>query len=244
MPSKIDLLRDFYNTIDTTKVKIETRFHGLPYCRELNHVATLDYLTFENEICKYRISGLSSEVFNEFVEQHIEKKINLCAYFDSEQSSLFAFNLDLVDGNANNLRIFALYLLKAILFWRIIPMIIKSGHGYHFWCKISEPIPNIKLQAFMKYVRGKAIKDAVDLGVNIDALRCTCYPRKNTGDISIRLFGSKHTTTGCFSNIVTEIGTTDTILDECNSWLFFDNYLRKCCIPAPDFFNVCKEIGI
>lgn len=244
MSYKIDLLREFYNTIDTTKVKIETGFRGLHYCSELNRIANLDYLAFENKICKYRISALSPESFNKFLEQHIAKMINLCAYFSPEQNSVFAFNLDIANTVDNDLKVYASYLFKNMLLFGFYPLIIKSGHGYHFWCKINEPVSNIKLRAFMKYVRDKATKDIINKGINTDVLRCTCYPRLNTGDISIRLFGSTHVTTGCFSNIVTRIGATDTILDEFNSWRFFESYLLKCCIPTSVFLNTCNEIGI
>ena len=244
MPSKIDLLREFYNTADTTRLKIETKFCGLPYCKELKRLGTLEYIAFDQKVCKYRISGLPPDAYQSFLEQHLEKKINLCAYFNPEENAVFAFNLDFVSAIGTDLKIYALYLFRDLYVLGIFPLVLRSGHGYHFWCKVSEPVANTKLRAFMKAACDKAFEEAVSKGVNTDLLRCTRYPRLNTGDISIRLFGSNHIVTGLFSNVVIRIDEADTILNEADSWSYFEKYLREYRIPVSGFFRACEIIGV
>ena len=243
MPSKIDLLCKFYNTIDTSRIKIETKKYGLSYMRKLKSAAELNYCTCKKDVYKYRLSGLSRELFMDFLDRHLKKELNLCVYFNSEKNSLFAFNLDSHGEDESSLKVYALYLFKTLFDLGIDPLIIKSGHGYHFWCRISEPVGNSKLLRFADAVSDKALHISEQKGLNVDILRCTRYPRINTGDISIRLFGTKHMYTGEFSDIVTRIDIEDTVLGENESWQFFEWYLKECRVPLT-VFNKAYERAV
>jgi hypothetical protein len=235
VPSKRELLCEFYTTIDTQRIKVEIKNHDFDFIRKLKSTATLDYCEIEKDICKYRLSGLSYNSFINFLDSHLKKELNLCAYFNREKNSLFAFNLDSTALKANDIKIYALFLLQCLIKLGIPPLVIKSGHGYHFWCRLDEPVENSKLRKLMNAVSDHALYLAKQNGVDAETLRCTRYPRQNTGDISIRLFGSKHMITGIFSSIVTRIDIEDTILDENESWNYFEGYLSDCHMPLETF---------
>lgn len=242
MFSKLEDLLEFYNAIDFSRVKIESKKSDIGYWNRLDAAAGLNYVEFSKNVCKYRMSGLSHEDFTYFLKQHIDKEINLCVYFNPEKNNLFAFNLDSVDPQINSIKIYALYVFKTLLSCDIFPLIIKSGHGYHFWGRINGLMENSRLRMFISAVSRRAFSLTAEQGVDMSVLRSILYPRSDTGDISIRMFGGKHMITGEFSHVVTRIDEKDTVLDEKESWDYFHQYIDECTVPADNLNKICGQL--
>jgi hypothetical protein len=237
MHSKSELLSEFYSTVDRTQVKIETKSHGFDYLQELSKIGTLKYGEWKNDAFKYKLTDLKPTVFDELLKEHLDSKINLCVFFNETGNNIFCFNLDSFGGNINNIKTVARFLSQILNRLQIRPLILISGHGYHFWCRTSSPVENSRLRAFMKAVLDVAVFQAVVKKINISKLQCICYPRFISHDISIRLFGSLHTATGNFTSVVVKIDTEDELLDDENSWLYFENYIKNHTVSNEQFEN-------
>jgi hypothetical protein len=203
-------------------------------------MATLDYCEFRDSLYKYRLSGVDPDCFNELLNEHLSKNINLCVYFHKEKNNLFALNLDSTSMWQNKIKVAALYMAENLMELGFTPLIIKSGHGYHFWCRISAPVANVKLQDLMAVLMDTTINRMKAIGLENSDLRCTCYPRQKASDVSLRLFGSEHKKTGLFSFVVTQINTEDTMLDEEASWSYFESYMKECTI-SKELFDTAYE---
>lgn len=246
MYSKHELLSRFYTTVDRGQVKIETRTHGFDYMRRLDEIASLQYSEWKNGVFKYKLTNVTEDVFEHFLGLHLESKINLCVFFNAERNNIFCFNLDTFNGSVESLKAVARFLQQNLRRLRIEPLILRSGHGYHFWCRLQSPEENARLQAFMQAMIDVAAFQAVAGGVNIASLQCICYPRHIANDISIRLFGCYHSVTGYFNSVVAKIGENDEILDEEASWRYFEEYLDKCTIENAHFdlaFNAAMRLA-
>ncbi|MDQ7092932.1 hypothetical protein REC12_04970 [Desulfosporosinus sp. PR] len=241
MDRKVMMLYEFYTGLDQEQVKIETKLHSLDYLKELSAKAKLEYCELSGKVYKYKLSGVSQDFYRELLKDHLDKKSNLCAYFRDKESSLFAFNLDSKSEWKDKIKIAALYMADSLLKVGIAPLILKSGHGYHFWCRNSVPVPNSKLQIFMSLIKKSTIQQMMLKGIETNDLQCTCYPRPNGKDVSLRLFGSKHMRTGMFSSVVTRIDAEDTILGEEDSWRYFDRYLREFTLAEKTFAKAFAE---
>ena len=228
MHSKELLLDEFYTTIDRRQLKVETRSHGKDYIGTMWSAGEFDFGEYKNGVYKYRLSGVEPDRFTEFLEEHVEKKINLCVYFHIEKNNLFAINLDSTVKQGAEIKVMALYIAECMMKLGLPPLVIKSGHGYHFWCRICEPVENCRLQALMNALIKDAVQRLRAKGLKSENLQCICYPRPKASDISIRLFGSEHIISGRFSSVVTGINTEDTVLGEEESWRYFENYMNEC----------------
>lgn len=231
MHYKRELLTEFYTTVDHEQVKVETKSHGFDYMHKLNEIATLQYSEWKNGgVFKYKLANVTPSVFNDLLDLHLDSRINLCVFFNGKSNNIFCFNLDSFRGSDSSLKIVARFLLQNLKRLQIEPLILKSGHGYHFWCRLAAAEENGRLQAFMKAMSDVAAFQAAAGGVNISNLQCICYPRYIPNDISIRLFGCYHTVTGYFNSVVTKIGENDELLDDEASWRYFEDYIENCTI--------------
>lgn len=227
MYSKHELLTRFYTTVDRGEVKIETRSHGFEYLKKLRGLGTLQYAEWKNGVFKYKLTNVPGGVFDDLVDLHLESQINLCVFFSGQKNNIFCFNLDSFDGSNKSLKAVAQFLREDLRRLNIEPLILKSGHGYHFWCRLARAEENARLQAFMKAMVDVAAFQAVAEGIGISNLQCICYPRHIPNDISIRLFGCRHSVTGSFNSVVAEIGENGAVLGEEASWRYFEEYMGK-----------------
>jgi len=241
MDSRIILLNKFYS-IDKTKAKIESRDKGIEYLDSLQKNSVFEYGEFKNGIYKYKLSDISSTRFDEMLNEHIETKFNLCAYFNKERNNNFAFNLDYSGMPTNDVKVATLLLMQNLIKLDIYPLIIKSGRGYHMWCKIDEKIENTKLTSFMTKLKQVSIFKTKRDGFDTENVNCTQYPRANINDISLRIFGSSHIDTGMFSSVVTEININDKLLDISESWNYFEWYINNRTITKACFDNAYENI--
>lgn len=234
MDSKEGLLKKFYETVDREKVKIETQNHGLGYFKLVDQLGTFEYGEFRNGVYKYRLSGIEPEVFTRLLRLHIQKELNLCVYLNHEANNVFVFNLDSYVEQGLEIRIFANILAADLFGLGIRPIILKSGHGYHFWCRTAASVRNERLRGFMDAVVNMAVYQTAERGINVESLQCICYPRAVT-DVSIRMFGSRHTVSGRFVPVVTQIGPEDRVMNEEDSWRYFERYMNESSVKAEVF---------
>ena len=235
MPAKIELLNEFYSTMDKTQVKIETKAHGFDYLKYISSLANLKYSEWVNGLYRYRLTEIEPDIFNHLLKRHIDKKLNICIYFNEIKNNIFCFNLDSFNKNKNEIKEIAVLLNRNLGKLQIKPLILKSGRGYHFWCRLSSAFENSQLQSFMKSMIDITVFEAVMQNINLDRLQCICYPRFNSHDVSIRLFGSNHTETGKFLSVMTNIEDDGSLLDEEQSWRYFENYIKSCTIGKESF---------
>lgn len=224
MSTKFELLKFFFMSMDQERAKVETGSHGFDYLLYLKSLGKLEYSEWKNGVFKYKLTELKPHIFDDLLEQHLATKINLCIYFNGECNNIFCFNLDSFNDDDNSLKLVAQLMLENLKKLRIQPLILKSGHGYHFWCRLSDMVENSKIQSFMQAVVDITVFQATVNNINIAKLQCICYPRHKSHDISIRLFGSIHTVTGRFIHVVEKIDSEDVLLDKEKSWEYFEHY--------------------
>lgn len=238
MYSHSQLLEEFYTTADKRKVKIETKKHGFSYLDELSLLGELRYSEWKNGVFKYNIAGLKAGVFESLIEKHLSGEINLCVYFSPHKNNIFCFNLDSFTDDRKSLVSAARFIADTLIRLHAEPLVLKSGHGYHFWCRLEKPRDNDEIIAFLQNVLDVAVFRAAADKNDVESLQCILYPRHNADDISIRLFGTHHSVSGKFISVVTEIDTEDTTLGEEDSWAYFEDYLKNKTIPD-ELFNYC-----
>ncbi len=241
LEAKAALLKAFYPTADRTQAKLETAEHSPGFLRELQSMGTLRYGEWIEGTFKYRLAGISPEGFDALLRRHLESRLNLCVYFHPRANSMFCLNLDRFQKTEENLRELARILLALLRRLEIEPLVLRSGHGYHFWCRLAAPAENARLQEFLHAVTEVSVFQAVAGGVNIARLQFICYPRPRVDDISIRLFGCRHTVSGLFSRVVASLEDGgDLLLDEEESWAAFARYREMCTVPE-DVFARAEE---
>ncbi|MDQ7092012.1 hypothetical protein REC12_00185 [Desulfosporosinus sp. PR] len=244
MDSRKNLLNEFFSSLDRAKAKIELRENSFDDLDISNFNFKLSYGEFKDGVLKYKLSGISLECFEHLIDHHLRGKINLCAYFNSQDSCLFALNLD--DNSSkktNDVKVAALLFIKELQKFNIVPLVIKSGHGYHLWCRLSSAVKNETLRQFTAALKNLILLEMFKLGASPEYINCTTYPRLCSDDISIRLFGGIHSKTGQFSWIVTAIDSEDTILSVDDSWAMFEWYISNCLVSIGDFNKALKVIA-
>lgn len=240
MEAKAELLKAFYPTADRTQAKLETAEHGPGFLRELQSMSTLRYGEWIEGTFKYRLEGISPAGFDVLLRRHLESSLNLCVYFHPRANAMFCLNLDRFQKSGENLRELAKILLALLRRLEIEPLVLQSGHGYHFWCRLAAPAENARLQEFLHAVTELSVFQAVAAGVSIARLQFICYPRPRVDDISIRLFGCRHTVSGLFSRVVASLDGGDLLLGEEESWAAFARYREMCTVPE-DVFARAEE---
>lgn len=238
MYSHKELLSEFYTTADKTKAKIETKKHGFSYLEELSQIGNLRYSEWKNGVFKYNITDLKEGVYENLLDKHLSGEINLCIYFDPHKNNIFCFNLDSFTDDRASLVAAARFIEDTLIRLHADPLVLKSGHGYHFWCRLEKARDNKEIAEFMQNVLDVAVFEAAAQSSDVESLQCILYPRHNADDISIRLFGTHHSVNGRFISVVTEINTEDTVLGEEESWAYFEDYLKNKTIPD-NLFSYC-----
>ncbi len=240
MDSKKQLLNAFYSTIDKSQFKIETKEYLPELLDSRKTDAVFQYGEFKNGIFKYRFSNSDAKFFDQCLEDHLSARSNLCCYLDPNANNLFVFNLDTFEklgevDRCAELKAFATALSDILFRLGLRPLILRSGHGYHFWCRLAAPVENHRLRALMDAVVEVAVLRLTAARIDLGKLQCICYPRVNTNDVSIRLFGSRHAVTGRFCGVVEKIGENRAILGDAESWLCFEQFMNRTSLDSSQF---------
>ncbi|MGH7995185.1 MAG: hypothetical protein ACREFX_02420, partial [Opitutaceae bacterium] len=164
MDPKVALIREFYRSLPTDRIKVETRQYGFAFLeRLLEGGAELDYaeLTPTGSLHKYKLARVPDRRAEELMEAHVAKSCNVCLYFGSGANSLFCFNLD-NNHRENNTAILPETDVAVRILRRHLtdlgcpPLILASGRGYHLWCRLAAPVANEALHGFMLRAAVKA----------------------------------------------------------------------------------------
>lgn len=243
--NKMELLRKFYSSMRTDVLKLEVRDYGL-HVPDISIRAGLkvEYGEMNGQIVKYKLSGFTPEAFNLFLLQHIDKKGNVCLYFNEEANNVFAFNIDNNEKEDNEKYTDKLKETQCILQacldnYGIEPIILASGRGYHTWVRINENINNNCLCDFMAYIWAKTrlLQERMGMGRKFDI---SLYPARNsTESNSLRIFGSEHIKNKIFSYV---IHPSKGILDEAESWRYFEHYMKNKTLAKEPFMAAYEKI--
>jgi hypothetical protein len=248
MDSRVTLLKEFYRGLPGDRIKLETYEHGFPFLqRLLTDGMALEYgeLTLSGVLHKYKLVDVSEERLDELLREHVEKKCNVCLYFDETANDTLCFNLDNNHKTNNTVvipeMVFAVGTLREILTGLgCAPLIIASGRGYHLWCRLSARVENERLYEFMLRAAVKTLARLHEAGFNHRKVKFNLYPdQRIRGVVSLRLFGSEHAKNKVFSQVLTPGG----LLDEASSWDYFAGYLKNGTVPADKFAEACTAIG-
>ena len=251
MDPRVSLLREYYGGLPMDRAKVETREHGFAFLERLQEGGlTLDYgeLTLSGLLHKYRLSGIPPARMDALLHDHVEKRCNVCLYFADGANRTFCFNLD-NNHKTDNTQIIPEMALAmravrgALEALGCPPLVLASGRGYHLWCRLSEPVDNTNLYAFMRKVSVGALAAVHAAGLDHRRVKVNVYPDRRTRDtVSLRLFGSDHAKNRVFSRVV----SGDGLLDEAASWAEFERHLREKTIAPADFlraFAASQEPG-
>jgi len=246
MDKKIDLLLRFYNNMLKDKLKLEHKAHGFAFIDQLTaKESTLDYVQVDtNLVHKYRLLGVTETHFLELLEGHVKQEHNICLYFNEQANNIFCFNLDnnyKIDSTCliPSLTLAIKYLRQHLGKYAIEPLVIKSGRGFHCWCRLSHPLDNEMLFGFMIRIAAQTLVSLSYAGHDYHTIKFNMAPNPRVVKISsLRLFGSKHVKTDCFSQVNIPGGD----LDEPQSWQYFAEYLANKTIPTEQLIQAYSEL--
>ena len=238
MDPRVTLLKEFYRGLPTDRAKVETHAHGFAYLEELLWRVAPGWNTANSTLSgtlhKYKLVNLTERRMDEFLLAHVEKRLNLCRYFDDRANRTFCFNLDNNHRTDNTALIPELALAIRLLREGLeragcTPLILASGRGYHAWGRLDGPLENERLHAFMLRLAVEVAAGIHFAGLDRHKVKFNFYPDPRTQDtVSLRLFGSDHAKNKRFSRVLTPGG----LLDEAASWKYFEDYRRNRTIPA------------
>jgi hypothetical protein len=240
MDPRVELLKEFYRGLPTDRAKVETYEYGFDFLdRMTSGGATLEYgeLTLSGLLHKYKLSQITAPLMDELLLSHVEKRRNVCLYFDDRANSTFCFNLD-NNHKTNNTEIIP-EMEMAVRVTRdslarvgCDPLIVASGRGYHVWCRTDSAIENGRLYDFMRRIAVRTLATLHEAGHDHKKIKFNVYPDRRTRDtVSLRLFGSDHAKNRVFSRVLTPQG----LLDEDGSWEYFEWHLSSQTIRAETF---------
>jgi hypothetical protein len=240
MDPRIALLKDYYRGLPRDRAKVETHEYGFGLLERLQADGiTLEYgeLTLAGLLHKYKLSHIPGHAFDRLLESHLEKRCNVCLYFDGAANSTFCFNLD-NNHKTNNTELIPEMAIAVRTIRDLLervgaePLVVASGRGYHVWCRADQPIANDRLYDFMLRVAVRAMVAIHGAGRDYHRVKFNVYPDPRTRDtVSLRLFGTEHAKNGTFSRVLSREG----LLDEEASWRSFERHLRAGTLGAPDF---------
>jgi hypothetical protein len=248
MDPRIELLKAYYQGLPRDRAKVETREFGFPLLERLEKDGiTLEYgeLTLSGLLHKYKLANIPAHAFDRLLESHLEKRCNVCLYFDTEANSTFCFNLD-NNHKENNTALLpemeiAVQTIRDLLA-RVgcEPLVIASGRGYHVWCRAERPIANDRLYDFMLRVAVRAMVAIHAEGRDYHRVKMNVYPDPRTRDtVSLRLFGSEHAKNGTFSQVLSQSGK---LLDESSSWESFERHLHVGTLGLDEFERALEAL--
>ena len=174
---------------------------------------------------------------DELLQSHIAKEGNVCLYFDIKANNIFCFNMDNNHKTNNTIIIPEMDLAVRAIRNHLSelgcePMIVKSGRGYHVWCRLGVAVDNNLLYQFMLRVAAKTMATLHKNGYDYNKIKFNFYPDTRIYKVvSLRLFGSEHAKNKTFSYIL----TPERLLDETASWEYFEAYMRNKTIPESKF---------
>lgn len=240
MDPRVRLLQEFYRGLPQDRAKVETCEHGFAFLDTLlADGVTLEYgeLTLTGLLHKYKLANIPAARMEALLHAHVEKRCNVCLYFDATASSLLCFNLDNNHKTDNTVLIpemaFAVRFLRELLTeLGCEPLIVASGRGYHFWCRLEAAVGNDQLYDFMLHAAVHTMAALHRGGHDYRQIKINVYPDLRIRDVvSLRLFGSDHAKNKVFSRLLTPAG----LLDEDESWAGFEDHLRHKIIPRQKF---------
>jgi hypothetical protein len=246
MDSKSRLLKEFYRGLPKDRAKVETFEHGFEYLdRMLAGGGTLEYgeMSFAGLLHKYKLSQVPEERMDDLIAAHIAKRCNLCLYFGPVENSLFCFNLD--NNHKTNNTVIIPEMARVVELLRDIlteagcePLIIASGRGYHLWCRLAAAVDNERLYQFMVRCMAKALLGLHKQGCDHNKIKANFYPDPRARNVvSLRLFGSMHVKNKVFSRVLTR----ERLLEEEESWVAFEEYLRERTIGVEGFEKAARQ---
>jgi hypothetical protein len=247
MDPRAALIKEYYGSLPTDRLKIETSEYGWAFLeRLLAGGGELEYgeLTPTDTLHKYKLVRVPERRADELIEAHVGQTCNVCLYFNPRDNALFCFNLD------NNHRTDNTVLLPetetAVRFLRDLlteagcpPLIVASGRGYHLWCRLEAAVANEALHAFMLRCAVQSALAIHRAGGDRRRIKFNFYPDPRTNNtVSLRLFGSLHAKNKVFSRVL----GADGLLDEAGSWEIFESHLRERTIGAAAFGQAQRKV--
>lgn len=242
--SRVELLKQFYSSIDKTTMKLEVLDYGFDFIKTMENAGiTVDYVELKGIIHKYKFKNIKPLIYDYLIKQHIEQSGNVCGYFHKTHNNVFAFNLDNAHKDKNTeptsqMKATVQIMRKYLNAVGIEPLITNSGRGYHLWVRLDKPIANEKIQDFMIKINARTQVTIGDFGMDKDKIMISMYPNKDTTYGSLRLFGSKHVKNQEFSHVITKDG----VLDEMQSWIYFSNYINQHTITEEQLERALVDI--
>jgi hypothetical protein len=247
MDTRVELLDAFYQTMRKDKVKIENKKYGFAFIDGLiADDVMLDYGQMEsNFIHKYRLLNVSESRREKLLQGHVNQEYNVCLYFDETANNTCCFNLD-NNFKANNnaiipeIELAVDYLQQHLGKYGMETLSIKSGRGYHLWCRFERPIANQLLLDFMIRIASKTLASLQYSHHDYRTIKINMSPNpKFVKVLSLRAFGSRHIRTGSFS----QIRTKDGVLDEEESWKYFSDYIKNKTISEQQFMRTYDQLA-
>lgn len=246
MDTRVALLKKFYSTMQTDKLKLELMSYGFAFLDKLaSEGIVLEYGELAaNLIHKYRLSNVSQHGMNQLLQGHVNKAHNVCLYFNELANNTFCFNLD-NNCKVNNTSLIpemkptVTYLREQLQEYAIEPLVIESGRGYHLWCRLDQAVDNQLLFDFLLRISAKAMASLHKHGYDYNRIKFNIYPNPKTVNIaSLRLFGSEHIKKNVFSYVQLQ----NRVLDEAASWEYFTQYLTGKIICKHQFLAAHADL--
>lgn len=247
MDSRVKLLKDFYSTMQPGKLKLETNNHGFDFLEQLlSDGIILEYgqLASYGLTHKYKLLNVPETVMDRFLQNHINKKCNVCFYFDEIANNTFCFNLDNNYKSNNTVLIPEMQFSVKTVMQRlealgIEPLVIASGRGYHVWCRVADAIENQILADFMLRILAETMAELHKNGYDYQKVKINMYPNcKDNNKQSLRLFGTEHLKNKVFGCIYTKSG----LLNEDKSWEYFADYLKNKTLSQEQFMQAYNHL--
>lgn len=248
MDQRVAWLREFSLGFSPGTAKIETEQFGFPFLdRLLSGGVCLEYgeLTATRLLHKYKLVNVPAQRMDELLAAHVAKECNVCRYFDAGKNDVFCFNLDNNNKTENTVVIpemdLAVRSLRECLGrLRCEPLIVASGRGYHVWCRLAAPVANEELHGFMLRAAVRALASFHGSGRDHQKIKFNFYPDVKAHDVvSLRLFGSEHAKNKVFSRVL----TPDGLLDETDSWAYFEDFLQNKTMPLDRFARAAATLA-
>lgn len=244
--AKLDLLKEFCSGLPLGSVKVETSEHGWGFLNEtLKAGGKLDYGEADGRgAYKYKFRGLSEQTLNQLLVRHVEQTCNVCLYFSEGANACCCINLDVNlrtcdDTLRMEMDLMVRFLTNLFSRLGIAHLIVASGRGYHLWCGFTEPISNEHLFRWMIRSVANAIGEIYPREADRGRIKANFFPDPRVlGMASLRLFGTKHATTGMFSHVIVD----GQMLNESDSWKAFQDYTSRRRVSGQRFYESYANI--
>jgi hypothetical protein len=249
MDPRVTLLKEFSRGFVRGKAKIECEQFGFAYLEQLlSDGSTLEYgeLTNTRLLHKYKIVDIADDRMDELLQMHIMKECNVCRYFGADTNDVLCFNMDNNHKTNNTVIIPEMSLAvdalrECLLDLGCEPLILASGRGYHVWLRFDEPLENKLLYDFMLRSAARALLPLHIAGTDHRTIKFNFYPDINVHDVvSLRLFGTDHAKNNVFSRVFTPNG----LLDEPDSWKYFEHFVRNKTTSTATFRAALDELQV